>query len=233
MADCFLGDASLGEGIITALQVQKRDKQRVNVYIDGEFAFGLSLIEAARLRKGQALSETEISTLRNEDEIQRAVDSAANFLSYRPRSVQEVRRNLTDKELPADVVEVAVSRLITMGYLNDEAFARYWVQNRDEFKPLSQRALRQELRQKGVADAVITEALAEQDEFELAYRAASGQLRKLRGRTMREFKTKLGAFLQRRGFMYSTIQDVVVRIIEELGADDRDYFNRAITDDED
>lgn len=223
----------MGEGIITALQVQKRDKQRVNVYIDGEFAFGLSLIEAARLRKGQALSETEINALRNEDEIQRAVDSAANFLSYRPRSVQEVRRNLTDKELPAEVVEAAVSRLTTMGYLNDEAFARYWVQNRDEFKPLSQRALRQELRQKGVADAVISEALAEQDEFALAHKAASGQLRKLRGRTTREFKTKLGAFLQRRGFMYSTIQDVVARFIEELGADDPDYFNRAITDDED
>lgn len=223
----------MGKGIITSLEVQKRDKQRVNVYIDDEFAFGLSLIEAARLRKGQVLTEAQIMALRNEDDVQRAVDSAANFLSYRPRSVHEVRRNLTEKELPVEVVDAAIVRLTGMGYLNDEAFARYWVQNRDEFKPLSQRALRQELRQKGLADAVITDVLADQDESELAYKAASGQIRKLRNRTQREFKTKLGAFLQRRGFMYSTIQDVVVRIIDELTADDPEYFNRAIADDED
>lgn len=223
----------MGKGIITALEVQKRDKQRVNIYIDDEFAFGLSLIEAARLRKGQVLSEAEINALRNEDDVQRAVDSAAHFLSYRPRSMQEVRRNLTEKDLPAEVVEAAVSRLAVMGYVDDEAFARYWVQNRDEFKPLSQRALRQELRQKGIADAVIAAVLAEQDESSLAYKAASGQLRKLRNRTQREFKTKLAAFLQRRGFMYSTIQDVVVRLIEELTTDDPDYFNRARADDED
>jgi regulatory protein len=233
MAVCFAGDSALGKGIITALEVQKRDKQRVNIYIDDEFAFGLSLIEAARLRKGQVLSEAEINALRNEDDVQRAVDSAAHFLSYRPRSMQEVRRNLTEKDLPAEVVEAAVSRLAVMGYVDDEAFARYWVQNRDEFKPLSQRALRQELRQKGIADAVIAAVLAEQDESSLAYKAASGQLRKLRNRTQREFKTKLAAFLQRRGFMYSTIQDVVVRLIEELTTDDPDYFNRARADDED
>lgn len=221
------------KGIITALEVQKRDKERVNVYLDGEFAFGLTLIEAARLRKGQALSEAEIAALRNEDDIQRAVDSAAHFLSYRPRSAREVQRNLTEKELPPEVVEAALSRLTAMGYVDDEAFARYWVQNRGEFKPLSQRALRQELRQKGVADAVIADVLAEQDESGLAYKAASGQLRKLRGRTQREFKIKLGAFLQRRGFMYSTIQDVVARLIDEQTADNPEYFNRAIADDED
>jgi regulatory protein len=233
MAVCFAGDTVLGKGIITALEVQKRDKQRVNVYIDDEFAFGLSLIEAVRLRKGQVLSEAEIKALRNEDEVQRAADSVAHFLSYRPRSVQEVRRNLSEKERPPEVIEAAVARLTTMGYLDDEAFARYWVQNRGEFKPLSQRALRQELRQKGVADTVIAAVLAEQDEFSLAYKAASGQARKLRNRTQREFKTKLGAFLQRRGFMYSTIQDVVARLMEALTTDDPDYFNRARADDED
>ena len=223
----------MSQGIVTALEVQKRDKQRVNVFIDGEFAFGLSLIEAARLRKGQTLSQADIAALRNEDEVQRAVDSVAHFLSYRPRSVREVQRNLTEKELPAEVVEAAIARMTSMGYLDDEAFARYWVQNRDEFKPLSQRALRQELRQKGVADTVIADVLAEQDESALAYKAASGQVRKLRNRTQRDFKIKLGAFLQRRGFMYSTIQEVVARLIDELTTDDPEYFNRAIADDED
>lgn len=213
-------------GVVTALEVQKRNPQRVNVYLDGEFAFGLSLIEAARLRKGQTLSDSEIAALRGEDAVSLAVDSAAHFLSYRPRSVQETRRNLKDKDIPAEVIEAAVTRLQTMGYLDDTAFARFWVKNRNEFKPLSHRALRQELRQKGIADAVIAEVLAEQDESGMAYQAAQGQLRKLRNRTPREFRQKMSAFLQRRGFSYSTVEEVVNRLKDELEADDPDYFKR-------
>ncbi|MBL8119625.1 MAG: RecX family transcriptional regulator [Anaerolineae bacterium] len=218
----------MDKGVITALEVQKRNKERVNVFIDGEYAFGLSLMEAARLKKGQVLSAGEIARLKGEDAVVQAVESAAHFLSYRPRSLQEVRRNLKEKELPPEVTEAAVERLTALGYLDDEAFARYWVQNRAEFKPLSHRALRQELRQKGIADSIINEVLAGQDEQGLAYEAAQGQLRRLRQKTLREFKTKMSAFLQRRGFSYSTTQDVVVRIIEEMEAGDPDYFNRAI-----
>ncbi|MCA0457833.1 MAG: RecX family transcriptional regulator [Chloroflexi bacterium] len=216
----------MGNGVITALEIQKRDKERVNVFIDGEFAFGLNLLDAARLRKGQVLAEAEIATLRNDDAIVQAVNTAAHFLSYRPRSEQEIRRNLKDKDVPEDVIEVAVQRLQGLGYLDDAAFARYWVDNRNQFKPLSHRALRQELRQKGVSDALISETLGDQSESDLAYQAATTQLRKLRNRTEREFKTKISTFLQRRGFGYSTTQDVVARLIDTLESDDPDYFNR-------
>ncbi len=222
----------MAKGVITALEVQKRDKERVNVFIDGEFAFGLNLLDAARLRKGQVLSEAEIAVLRETDAVVQAVNTAAHFLSYRPRSEQEVRRNLTEKETPEAVIDAAVERLRGLGYLDDAAFARYWVENRSQFKPLSHRALRQELRQKGLTDASIAEALSEQNESDLAYKAATTQLRKLRNRSLREFKTKMNAFLQRRGFSYSTTQDVVTRLIEALEADDPDYFNRDDNDDE-
>jgi regulatory protein len=216
----------LAKGVVTALEVQKRDKERVNVFIDGEFAFGLNLLDAARLRKGQVLAEAEIAALRDADAVVQAVNKAAHFLSYRPRSEQEVRRNLKEKETPPDVIEAAIERLSGMGYLDDAAFARYWVDNRSQFKPLSHRALRQEMRQKGLSDSVIAEALGELSESDLAYKAAETQLRKLRNRTEQEFKTKMNAFLQRRGFSYSTTQDVVRRLIETLETDDPDYFNR-------
>lgn len=215
----------MAAGVVTALEVQKRNKQRVNVFIDGEFAFALGALEAARLRKGQPLTEAEIALLKGDDAIGKAVDSAARFLGFRPRSVQEVRRNLTEKEHPPEVIDAAIERLKVMGYLDDEAFARYWAQNRETFKPLSQRALRQELKQKGVAESVIGEALDALDENELAYRAATGNVRRLRGRTKREFRTKMSAFLQRRGFSYSTTHDAVMRLEEELGAQDSNYFN--------
>lgn len=222
----------MAKGVITALEVQKRDKERVNVFIDGEFVFGLNLLDAARLRKGQVLSEAEIAVLREADAVVQAVNTAAHFLSYRPRSEQEVRRNLTEKETPEAVIDAAIERLRGLGYLDDAAFARYWVENRSQFKPLSHRALRQELRQKGLSDTSIAEALSEQNESDLAYKAATTQLRKLRNRSLREFKTKMNAFLQRRGFSYSTTQDVVTRLIEALEADDPDYFNRDDNDDE-
>ncbi len=219
-------------GKITALEVQKRNKNRVNIYLDGEFAFGLSLIEAARLHKGQVLSDAEVAALRGEDAVLQVVDSAAHFMSYRPRSTQEVRRNLAEKDHPAEVIDAAVARLTAMGYLDDEAFARFWLRNRNEFKPVSHRALRQELRQKGVSDTVIDEVLEESDEAELAYQAALTRTRRLSGLTQREFQTKMGTFLQRRGFSYSTTQDVVRRLIEEFEAQDTPYFNRTTDDEE-
>jgi regulatory protein len=118
-------------GTITALEIQKRNKERVNVYLDGEYAFSLALIEAAKLRKGQPLTDAEIDALRGEDDVTRAVDYAANFLSYRPRSVAEVRRNLEKKDLSEVVIEQAIDRLQQLGYVDDVAFARYWLENRD------------------------------------------------------------------------------------------------------
>jgi regulatory protein len=73
-------------GTITALRFQKRNKNRVNVYLDGQFAFGLVAIEAARLRVGQTLSDNDVARLQMRDEVERAYERALNFLSYRPRS---------------------------------------------------------------------------------------------------------------------------------------------------
>ncbi len=103
-------------GTITALEMQKRNKERVNVYLDGEYAFSLVLIEAAKLRKGQTLTDEEIVALRNTDEINRAVNHAVRFLSYRPRSIQEVRRNLAKKGFVDVTIETAIERLISMSY---------------------------------------------------------------------------------------------------------------------
>ena len=79
---------------ITALEIQKRHKDRVNVYLDGEFAFGLPVIEAARLHSGQELSEEEIKALQAVDSLARAFDQAVRLLARRPYSTAEIRRNL-------------------------------------------------------------------------------------------------------------------------------------------
>jgi regulatory protein len=184
-------------GVVTTLEVQKRNKERVNVYLDGEYAFSLTLLEAVKLRKGQTLTEAEIAALRGEDEIVRAVDRAARFLSFRPRSIAEVQRNLSQKDTPEPVIELAIERLRVMGYVDDEAFARYWLENRTTFKPMGPMALRYELRQKGIADSVINAVLEAVDSDDSAYRAAHAKALRMRGLSRQAFKNKLGSFLQR------------------------------------
>jgi regulatory protein len=209
---------------VTALEIQKRNKERVNVYLDGEYAFSLAAIEAARLRKGQALTEAEISELRSRDDVNRAVDYAARFLSYRPRSTAEIRQHLTGKQLEPAAIDSAIERMTDLGYLDDRAFARFWLENRNAFKPRGPAALRYELRQKGVSDQIIAAVLEDIDVDDAAYRAAWQRAKRLRGRSQEEFRQKLGSFLQRRGFGFGTSRDVIERIAEEITAENPDFF---------
>jgi regulatory protein len=213
------------KGVITALEVQKRDKERVNLFLDGEYAFSLSLVEAAKLKKGQVLSEAQMAALRDEDAVNKAVDSAARVLSYRPRSVHEIRQHLAKKSLPQAVILAAIDRLSAMGYLDDVAFARFWVEDRNRFKPRGPKALRFELRQKGISNAVIDEVLNDTlNVDDAAYRAAHEVARKLRRVTQREFRHKLAVALQRRGFSFDVIRDVVKRLIDEIEAENPEQF---------
>lgn len=210
---------------VTALEQQQRNKERVNVYLDGEFAFGLNIMDAATLKKGQQLSDTEVTELRDKDAVVRAVDAAVNFLSYRPRSLHEIRQHLQNKDMASSVIDAALDRLVNLGYANDESFCRYWVENRNTFKPRSSMALRYELRQKGVADDIIQLVIDDLvDDQALAVQAAQAKVRRWRGQTRDVFQQKIGAFLQRRGYGYGTIQDALSTLIEELEVEDPKYF---------
>ncbi len=205
-------------GTITALVTQEHNKERVNVYLDGEFAFGLALIEAAKLHKGQKLSDADIAALQAGDAVQQAYDRAVRFLGQRPRSIAEVRRSLSQRQVEPKVVDEVIARLESQGYLDDAAFARYWIGNRQQFRPRGARALHFELREKGVPEAIIGETLSGFDKSEAAYRAALDRARRLRGLEKREFREKLGAFLARRGFDYDTVREVTDRLLAEFEA---------------
>lgn len=202
---------------ITALRAQKRNPERVNVYLDGEFAFGLARIVAAWLEVGQQLSAEKIDSLQAQDQIEVGLQHAIKYLGYRPRSVDEVRRNLVKNEYPAAAIEEILSRLQRNGLLDDRSFARRWVENRLEFRPRGRRALQYELRKAGVAETIIQETLDEilTDEDRLAYEAARKYARKLKTDERRVFVQKLFAYLGRRGFSYDTASGVVERIWQE------------------
>lgn len=205
---------------ITALKLQKRNRQRVNVYLDGEFAFGLSRIVAAWLEVGQELSEEKIAQLLSEDENEVAFQRAVKFIGYRIRSEAEVRDKLRDADYAEEIIEAVVKRLWRDGLVDDERFARTWVENRAEFHPRSHRALAYELRRKGISEEVISKTLADtSEEEELAYKAGLKQSRKLKNLEWPDFRRKLGGFLGRRGFSYDIVAPVVNRIWAEQESD--------------
>jgi len=200
---------------ITALSVQKRNNQRVNVYLDDEFAFGLASIVAAWLRVGQELNPEKIAQLQAEDEREVAYQKALNFLGYRERSEVEVREYLEKGEFPEAIISQIVARLRTAGLLDDRRFAEHWVENRAEFRPRGLRALNFELKRKGLSQETIDAALQTLDEGDLAYKAAIKQSRKLSELEWVDFRKKMYAHLARRGFSYEVISPVVQRAWQE------------------
>ena len=207
-------------GKITALKYQKKNRDRVSVFVEGRFAFGLPAIVAASLRKEQFLSDAEIESLQEQGSTESAYGRTLNYLSYRPRSRAETVEYLEKYGLSEAQVEAIVGRLERAGLLDDEAFALYWVENRERFRPRGARALRYELRAKGIVDAEIDQALASIDVSASAYRAASRKAQQLSHLDQPTFKRKLVEYLARRGFDYEVAQETAERHWEALMTDD-------------
>lgn len=203
---------------ITAIQAQKKNPDRVNIYLDGEFAFGLARIVAAWLKTGQKLDEAKIAALEEQDGREQAYQQAMLFLSYRARSEAEIRRNLLKHEYSEAVIEAVLERLRAVRLADDDGFARAWVENRSTFRPRSRKMLALELRQKGLSDEAASAALEGLDEEALAYEAARKRAPRLEALEWDGFRKKLSGFLARRGFSYAVTTAIVTRIWNEMHA---------------
>ncbi len=203
---------------ITALKVQKKNPDRVSVYIDEKFAFGVSRFVAAWLQTGQVMTEEKILSLQKEDAEEKAFQNALKVLSYRPRSVHEVQKKLKENGFDETVVHAVLERLRKDGLVEDESFARAWVENRTVFHPRSRKLIALELRQKGVPDEVVQNALASgaMDDETLAYQSAIQYAHRLKRLEWPEFRKKLGAYLLRRGFSFETVSPLVRQVWDEL-----------------
>lgn len=214
---------------ITAIEPQKRDPNRVNIHLDGEYAFGLTRLTAAWLRVGQEIDSKKIEKLQAEDLRERAYQQAMLFLSYRARSEEEIRKNLRKHDIPETVIEETLERLRRERLADDGQFARMWVENRNTFRPRSKRALTLELKQKGLQEQAIRSALEAVDDEAMACEAARKRARRLEGLEWPEFRKKLSEFLARRGFSYSVIASVVTKVWNETHAGEQHFENEDTT----
>jgi regulatory protein len=207
-------------GKISGLKYQKKNRERVNVYLDGRFAFGLPAIVAATLHPGQFLSDREIAALQEQGATETAYNWALTYLSYRPRSKREVEAGLRERDVAEVQITVVMERLERAGLVDDVAFARFWVENRERFRPRGPRALRYELRNKGIGDEIVNQVVDSVDAADSAYRAAEKKARQLSHQDRETFHRKLVAYLARRGFAYEVAQDVAQRYWAEQAGDE-------------
>lgn len=204
---------------ITAIRAGKGRRQRLNMFLDGKFAFSMEAEAAVKagLQIGQELSESEIEALARSDHQHRCFSAALHFLSYRPRSESEMRERLAKRGFDGDSVAATLSRLKEQGLVDDMAFAQFWKDNRESFSPRSHWLTSLELRRKGVAADVIEQVVSEIDDEESAYRVALGKTRSLSLPGYEDFRRRLGNYLKRRGFSYQVTTHTVERIWQEQG----------------
>ena len=214
---------------ITAIEPQKQAPNRVNVHLDRKFAFGLSRIVAAWLKVGLELDEEKIERLQAEEARERAFQQALLFLSYRARSESEIRQNLDKHGTSEPVIEQTIERLRQSGLVNDDQFARLWVENRNTFSPRSKRMMAMELRQKGLDGNAVASAIENVDDESLAYEAALKRAGRLRDLEWNEFRRKLSEYLARRGFSYPVIAPAVARVWNEMHSEEEHYEEEDLT----
>ena len=203
--------------LITDIQAQKRNRNRVNIYLGGQYAFSLDRMAAAWLTVGRTLSDEDITHLQEKDEFQTALSRALHFLSYRARSHQEMLTYLSNKGYEPAVIERVIARLKEEKLVDDLDFAQNWLDNRQRFRPRSQSLMKLELRQKGVAEPEIEQALQSSnlDDSELALNAGRKLSRRYQALDKVEFTRKLGAALQRRGFSYGVVRECLQLLWKE------------------
>lgn len=202
---------------ITAIKMQTRDKSRVNVFVDGKYRFSLDITQVADLgvRTGAEYTEDELVALENESQFGKLYTRALEYAFVRPRSQREMNdylyRKTRDTRTQTGDIKKGVSkeltvrvfdRLLEKGHLNDEKFARFWVENRNLRKGSSMRKIRAELQSKGVAKSIIDTVIGESD------REDSTEIMKIIKKKAGRYDSeqKLIAYLARQGFSYDDIR---------------------------
>ncbi|MCK4696809.1 MAG: RecX family transcriptional regulator [Dehalococcoidia bacterium] len=203
---------------ITAIETQKRGRERVSIFLDGRFAFsvGRGVVEEHGLHPGQVLSDSRVEELAAADLFGKCLNAALRLLSYRPRSEAEIRTRLS-RRFNGETIEGVILQLRERQMIDDVAFAAFWREARDSFSPRGRLLLKVELRNKGIDPELIDKVLDGIDDEESAYRAAQKRGRTLAKEDYETFRRKLGAFLRRRGFSYGVVNRTTERLWQELG----------------
>lgn len=217
---------------ITSLTAQQQNEQRVNVMVDGKYRFSLDIFQVSELgiRVGREYSEDELKTLEDESVFGKLYARALEYTMLRPHSAKEIRDYLWKKThdtkfrskrtgewktragVSQEIANKVYGRLVQKGYIDDEKFARYWVENRNQRKGTSFRKLEAELRAKGVATEIINQNIQN------STRDEKSELQKIIAKKASKYDDtqKLIVYLARQGFSYDDIQSALAEYDEQV-----------------
>ncbi len=198
--------------IITSIKQQKA-KNRVNVYLDGHFGFGIDLDNFVKLglRVGQELTDAEVAEIVKKAEFQKNLDKVLRFATLRPRSEKEIRDYFKRKKYHISIYDSLLEKLKHFELLDDFKFAKWWVDQRQNFKPKPTRILKIELTQKGIVKEIIENVLGETkvDEEKMAKELIERKSYKWKNLEPRIAKQKMSQYLAGKGFNWEIIKNVV------------------------
>ena len=217
------------ERIVTDIKEAVRDRDRLNVYIDRKFFCSLALSQVVdlKLKIGKQLNDEDLKSLRRASEFGKLYQRALEYALLRPHSQKEMRDYLKKKTLnkavrvknqktgeyqtkqkegfDASLVEPVLARLVERGYVDDERFAKLWIENRSIRKGISQKKLRLELQSKGISQDIIDACLSE------GVRDEHKELEKVIAKKAKKYpdEQKLIQYLLRQGFNYSDVLEAL------------------------
>ena len=199
---------------ITKIEGQKKRPTRKSIFIDGQFAFGVSIDILVKfgLYVGKELEQSEKETILHAENVETAKQKVMRFLSIRPRSKKEIRDYLVRKEYPPDVGDDIIAKLESLKMVDDEAFARMVCRDSLLKKPMGEKMLRQALFKKGVPKPIVDSAMLEfftlSSELTIAMKAAERQQARIQRSSKHadeiQKRKKLLDYLVRRGFSFET-----------------------------
>lgn len=197
--------------VITSIKQQK-NKNRVNVYLDDKFGFGIDLdnFVLLHLKVDGELTEKEIEEIVKKTEFQKTLDKLLKFATLRPRSQKEIRDYFRRKKVHESLHKELLNRLNRLELIDDEEFAKWWVEQRQAFRPKPKRILSQELRMKGIDREIIENVLGEEkmDEEKMARDLVEKKAYKWKGLEPRLARQKMSQYLAQKGFGWDVIEKV-------------------------
>lgn len=207
--------------VITKIEKQKKNSKRWNLFVDGEFACGISEDTFLKfgLRTNDEITEDTVNEIKKFDEYQFAKKSALDFLSYRIRSTAEIKEKLKSKKISAGTIDKTIAHLDKIGLLNDNEFAKLLVQSKMGKKPAGKKVIRQKLFQKGIpkiiGDKVIEELYTADKEIELIADIYKNYSSKIKGLDKFQKRRKLFEYLMRKGFDIDSINEFLNEKLKE------------------
>src|SRR5699024_35528 len=213
--------------IITKITQQKRDPERFNIFLDEKYAFSVheSVLVKFELSKGKALEDWAISDMVYEDEIQKAFNRALHYLGFRMRSEQEVKDKLAEIGYGQAVMLEAIVKLRRLGFVNDEAFARAFVETQKKTSGQGPKAIQNKHQHKGIAKPLQEQILSEyasDEQSEIARKMAEKENRKNKIESPQQKERRIQQSLLRKGFSYEMIKEALSSLSFEIEEDEWD-----------